>query len=136
MSSSWYNCRTEHFLQKGWVDLLSRFPNLEVFRGGGLWLAVGGRKDQMHLAIMELVQRCTKLRQIDHCDYYAQRNDWKRIVIIREGLGGGDVRYEVRKPPPRYVHSMSFSGNCLHHIFSGTGSMLWTGRLTDKRQRS
>lgn len=55
----------------------------------------------MHLAIMELVQRCPNLRQLDHCDYYEKRRDYKRIVIIREGLYGENVRYEVQRPPSR-----------------------------------
>jgi hypothetical protein len=89
--------------KKDWLDILSRFPQLEVYRGAGLWAAVNMDKDQMHNAILELVQLCPKLRQLDHCEFHDKRHNWKRIVIIREGLDGENVRYEIQKPPPRYV---------------------------------
>ena len=64
----------------------------------GLWTAVDSKKEKMHTAIMQLVQLCTKLRELDHCDFYEKRFAWRRIAIIREGEFGESVRYEVRKP--------------------------------------
>ena len=48
----------------------------------------------MHTAIMQLVQICPKLRELDHCDFYEKRFAWRRIAIIREGEFGERVRYE------------------------------------------
>ena len=55
--------------QEEWFSILSLFPNLEVFRGRGLWTAVDSKKEKMHAAIMQLVQLCPKLRELDHCDF-------------------------------------------------------------------
>ena len=63
----------------------------------------------MHTAIMQLVQVCPKLRELDHCDFYEKRFAWRRITIIREGEFGERVRYEVRKPPAKWVSKTPFS---------------------------
>ena len=55
--------------QEEWFSILSLFLNLEVFRGWGLWTAVGSKKEKMHTAIMQLVQLCPNLRELDHCDF-------------------------------------------------------------------
>ena len=68
-----------------WFSIPSLFPNLEVFRGWRLWTAVDSKKEKMHMAIMQLVQLCPKLRKLDHCDFYEKRFAWRRIAIIREG---------------------------------------------------
>jgi len=66
----------------------------------------------MHEVIAQLVRLCPKLRQLDHFELYHKRREYKRIRIVREqeefdedGKGGvvEKVRYEVRKPPQRYV---------------------------------
>lgn len=54
----------------------------------------------MHVAIMNLVNICPKLRQLDHSAFDQKRREMKKIIIIREGPEGENVRYEVRKPPP------------------------------------
>lgn len=90
-----------------WFAILSLFPNLEVFRGRGLWTAVDSKKEKMHTAIMQLVQLCPKLRELDHCDFYEKRFAWRRIAIIREGEFGERVRYEVRKPPAKGVFDVT-----------------------------
>ena len=61
----------------------------------------------MHTAIMQLVQLCPKLRELDHCDFYEKRFAWRRIAIIREGEFGERVRYEVRKPPAKWVSNLA-----------------------------
>ncbi|KAJ7230397.1 hypothetical protein GGX14DRAFT_344188 [Mycena pura] len=79
-----------------WLDLLPRFKKLEVFRGQGLWAAVTLDMQRMHGVIMQLVQMCPNLRQLDHCAHNQARDDWNRITIIREGPQGVNVRYRVR----------------------------------------
>ncbi|KAF9461068.1 hypothetical protein BDZ94DRAFT_1221963 [Collybia nuda] len=83
-----------------WYEILSHFQNLEVFRGDGIWSAVDYNNNAMHVAIMNLVNLCPKLRQLDHSAFDEKRHEWKRITIRREGPEGENVRYEVRKPPP------------------------------------
>ena len=61
----------------------------------------------MHTAIMQLVQLCPKLRELDHCDFYEKRFAWRRIAIIREGEFGERVRYEVRMPPAKWVSNLA-----------------------------
>ena len=61
----------------------------------------------MHTAIMQLVQVCPKLRELDHCDFYEKRFAWRRITIIRDGEFGERVRYEVRKPPAKWVSNLA-----------------------------
>ncbi|KAF8227230.1 hypothetical protein L208DRAFT_1405740 [Tricholoma matsutake] len=85
-----------------WFHVLSCFPNLEVFRGQSIWFAVHHVKEAMHLAIMELVQLCPRLRQLDYCEGNTKR-EARQIVIIREGSEGQHVRYEVRRSPPSNV---------------------------------
>ncbi|KAJ6621468.1 hypothetical protein B0H10DRAFT_1789720 [Mycena sp. CBHHK59/15] len=82
--------------QEDWLDLLPRFRKLEVFRGQGLWAAVTLNMQRMHGVIMQLVQLCPNLRQLDHCGHNQARQDWNRITIIREGPEGENVRYRVR----------------------------------------
>ena len=57
----------------------------------------------MHTAIMQLVQLCPKLRELDHYDFYEKRFAWRRIAIIREGEFGERVMYEVKKSPAKWV---------------------------------
>ena len=61
----------------------------------------------MHTAIMQLVQLCPKLRELDHCGFYEKRIAWRRIAITREGELGERVRYEVRKPPAKWVSNLA-----------------------------
>ncbi|KAJ7609017.1 hypothetical protein FB45DRAFT_945130 [Roridomyces roridus] len=95
--------RYGHFSLDDWLNLLPRFKKLEVFRGQGLWAAVTLNMQRMHGVIMQLVQTCPNLRQLDHCGHNEARQDWNRISIIREGPGGENVRYEVDRPPARCV---------------------------------
>ncbi|TFK59645.1 hypothetical protein BDN72DRAFT_822099 [Pluteus cervinus] len=67
-----------------WLDLLPRFRNLQVFRGEGLWSAVNRDKNAMHQVIMQLVQICPRLRELDHCDWYDKFRAYRRIVIERQ----------------------------------------------------
>jgi hypothetical protein len=83
--------------QEDWLDLLPRFTKLEVFRGQGLWAAVTLNMQRMHGVIMQLVQLCPNLRQLDHSGHNQARQDWNRITIIREGLEGANVRYRVSR---------------------------------------
>ena len=55
---------------------------------------------------MQLVQLCPKLRELGHCDFYEKRFAW-RIAIIREREFGERVRYEVRKPPAKWVLNLA-----------------------------
>ncbi len=76
-------------------------PKLEVYSGPSLWAAVQGDLDQMHVAIMRMISRCTNLKQLDHHKYDYKRRDFNKIAMIREGEHGEHVRYEIRKAPPR-----------------------------------
>jgi hypothetical protein len=84
-----------------WLDLLPRFPNLQVFRGDGLWRAVNGEKQEMHAMLMEIMLKCSRLRELDHCDFYDRFEAYKRITFKREGEEGEKVSYSLTKPPPR-----------------------------------
>ncbi|KAJ7498097.1 hypothetical protein B0H11DRAFT_1715635 [Mycena galericulata] len=88
--------RYGHFSLEDWLDLLPRFTKLEVFRGQGLWAAVTLNMQRMHGVIMQLVQLCPNLRQLDHCGHNEARQDWNRITILREGPEGENVKYRVR----------------------------------------
>ncbi|KAG6865572.1 hypothetical protein C0991_001331 [Blastosporella zonata] len=88
------------------LDVLSCFASLEVFRGTALWDAVGGKtqKERMHQAILDLVERCPRLCQLDHCSYSEKREAVKLIKIYRkEGADGSleQVWYEIHRSPPR-----------------------------------
>ena len=61
----------------------------------------------MHMAIMQLVQLCPKLCELDHCDFYKKQFAWGRIAIIREGEFGKRVRYEVRTLPAKWVSNLA-----------------------------
>ncbi|TRM65432.1 hypothetical protein BD626DRAFT_399244 [Schizophyllum amplum] len=89
-------------LQKEWAALLCRFPFLETFRGQVLWDSVARDKMRMHALIGELALRCPRLRVLDHCEYYAKRRDWQRVVIFRQVDDDNveHVRYEIQRPPP------------------------------------
>ncbi|KAJ7863177.1 hypothetical protein B0H13DRAFT_2237154 [Mycena leptocephala] len=97
--------RYGHFSLEDWLDLLPRFTKLEVFRGQGLWAAVTLNMQRMHGVIMQLVQLCPNLRQLDHSGHNQARQDWNRITIIREGPEGANIdrppaRYEASSTPP------------------------------------
>ncbi|GLB43229.1 hypothetical protein LshimejAT787_1301300 [Lyophyllum shimeji] len=111
---------------EAWLDLLPRFPKLEVFRGSGIWQAVGdsgngsiyrsgiangwaggdgdATKERMHRAILELVRRCPRLRQLDHCQVDQNRSRvkvvriFREVEVDREGEMEERVWYEVQKP--------------------------------------
>ncbi|KAJ7066780.1 hypothetical protein B0H15DRAFT_872452 [Mycena belliarum] len=91
--------RYGHFSLEDWLDLLPRFTKLEVFRGQGLWAAVTLNMQRMHGVIMQLVQMCPNLRQLDHCGHNQARQDWNRITIVREGPHGENVKYRIDRPP-------------------------------------
>ena len=104
------------FRQEQWLDILPRFPKLKVFRGQGLWSAVkseslhfmGAKDDQrafqiMHELIIELVQNCPSLIEVDHRDFYEKYDAFRRIVITRTGDNGEHVSYGVSRPNPRCV---------------------------------
>ena len=91
-------------VQDDWLDLLPRFPKLQVFRGDGLWHAVNGEKQDMHAMLMEITLKCPHLRELDHCDFYNKFEAYKRITFKREGEEEEKVSYTITKPPPRYVY--------------------------------
>jgi len=84
-----------------WLDLLPRFPNLQVFRGAGLWCAVDGQKQKLHEMLMEITISCPRLRELDHCDFYDKYKAHIRITFKREGEGGEKISYTMMKPAPR-----------------------------------
>lgn len=56
----------------------------------------------MHMAIMQIVQRCPNLRELDHRNVHGRSR--KTIVIIKEQREDGlHVRYEIQRPRSRYV---------------------------------
>ncbi|KAG6817124.1 hypothetical protein H0H87_012315 [Tephrocybe sp. NHM501043] len=86
------------------LDILTCFTNLEVFRGPALWEAVGGetQKERMHDAILDLVERCPRLRQLDHSSSSVKRKAVKLIKIYRKEAPDGKVEqvwYEIHRPP-------------------------------------
>ncbi|KAG5637091.1 hypothetical protein H0H81_005774 [Sphagnurus paluster] len=85
-----------------WLDILQRFPNLEVLRGLGMWNAVGESKERMHQVILDLVERCPNLRELDYLRVCPEHGNYKVIKIIRERDPEDSelehVRYEVHKP--------------------------------------
>jgi hypothetical protein len=85
-----------------WLDILPRFKNLQVFRGQGLWESVKNDMPSMHQLILELVQVCPHLAEIDHCDFYEKFRAQKRVVITRHGDSVDLIGYRVGKPEPRY----------------------------------
>jgi hypothetical protein len=84
-----------------WLELLPRFPNLQVFRGDGLWQAVKGKRQQLHEMLREIMLTCPHLRELDHCDFYDKHQAYKRITFKREGEEGEKISYTITKPPPR-----------------------------------
>lgn len=85
-----------------WLHLFSLLPDLEVIEGLSLWRAVDGDLDKMHEAIMQVFLLCPNLRELDHYKYDPKRNAYAKIVIFREeGEEHDNVRYEIRRPPPR-----------------------------------
>ncbi|KAK7033908.1 hypothetical protein VNI00_012532 [Paramarasmius palmivorus] len=84
------------------LTYLSAFKELRVFRGSAIWAAVQYDDQKMHLAIMELVQLCPKLQELDHKRYHEKRRAFKRIVIKREEVDGVlSITYNVKNPSPR-----------------------------------
>jgi hypothetical protein len=90
-----------------WLDLLPRFPNLQVFRGDGLWCAVNGKKQELHEMLMQITQTCPRLRELDHCDFYDKYEAYRRITLKREGEEGEKVSYTTTKPLPGSVFDVS-----------------------------
>ncbi|KAJ3878454.1 hypothetical protein F5051DRAFT_372795 [Lentinula edodes] len=85
-----------------WLDFLSSFPDLEVFRGPGIWISVEDDNNMMHIAIMKLVQRCMKLRELDHRSVHGKRGKHRNIVISKTQMDDGlHVGYEVQRPRTR-----------------------------------
>jgi hypothetical protein len=84
-----------------WLQLLPCFPNLQVFRGGALWRAVNGEKQELHEMLKEIMLTCPRLREVDHCDFYEKHDAPKRITFKREGEEGEKFSYTVTKPLPR-----------------------------------
>ncbi|KAJ3718710.1 hypothetical protein C8R42DRAFT_609937 [Lentinula raphanica] len=82
-----------------WLNFLSSFPDLEVFRGPGIWKSVHDDLQRMHAAIAALVQRCPELRELDHQSKHEKRGKKHRIVIVKEEAEDGSmhVRYEVER---------------------------------------
>ncbi|KAJ7173440.1 hypothetical protein C8R46DRAFT_1082808 [Mycena filopes] len=85
-------------------ELATLFPDLT-------WLSMPSRygdfslvtlnMERMHGVIMQLVQMCPHLRQLDHSGHNSVRQDWNRIKIIREGPEGENVRYTIDRPPAK-----------------------------------
>ncbi|KAG7444566.1 uncharacterized protein BT62DRAFT_248864 [Guyanagaster necrorhizus] len=99
-----------HMKLDDWLHLFSLLPALEVFEGMSLWRAVDGNLDKMHQAIMQALMLCPNLRELDHYKYDAKRNAYAKIVILREeGEESDNVRYEVRRPPPRDLFDFRYS---------------------------
>jgi len=84
-----------------WLELLPRFPNLQVFRGDALWQAVGCKKQELHDMLMEIMLTCPQLRELDHCDFYGKHEAYKRIAFKRQGKEGEKISYTITKPRPR-----------------------------------
>ncbi|KAF9063949.1 hypothetical protein BDP27DRAFT_1334271 [Rhodocollybia butyracea] len=84
-----------------WLGFFSSLPHLEVFRGPGIWLSVNNDYERMHTAIMNLVQRCPNLRELDHQEH--QRQDKNRIIVIikEQSKKGLHVRCEIKRPRAR-----------------------------------
>jgi len=91
-----------------WLELLPHFPNLQVFRGVGLWQAANGKKQKMHEMLKEIVLTCPRLRELDHCEYYEKHRAYKRIIFTREGEEGEKISYTVTKPPPSDADADAF----------------------------
>ena len=79
----------------------------------------------MHMAIVQLVQPCPKLCELNHCDFYEKHLAWRRIAIIREDEFAERVRYEVRKPPAKWVSHLanSFSKTKILTFVSSIGCL-------------
>ncbi|KAG6888604.1 hypothetical protein C0995_007033 [Termitomyces sp. Mi166 len=89
-----------------WLPVLAEYGL--VLRGPVLWGAVGGNteKERMHIAISDLIERCPRLRQLDHCSYHEKRKAAKLIKIHRKQDTDSELEqvwYEVLRPPPGYV---------------------------------
>ncbi|KIY44964.1 hypothetical protein FISHEDRAFT_61471 [Fistulina hepatica ATCC 64428] len=80
-----------------WIDALSQFRKLEIFRGAGLWSSVNDDIEKMHLVVLELIDRCPNLRELDHLFWYGKGNDWQRIAIRRDL----PHKYEICAPTPK-----------------------------------
>jgi hypothetical protein len=82
-----------------WTSMFAKLPELEIFRGLGVWASVSFDNSRMHKVIGDLAGLCPNLTQIDHCMADDKTKDYKRIFIIREEVDGEKiVRYEVRRP--------------------------------------
>ena len=64
--------------------------------------------------LMEIALTCSRLRELDHCDFYEKHGAYKRITFIREGDEGERVSYIVSKPPCRYA---CFGTDIVHASF-------------------
>ncbi|KAH9479787.1 hypothetical protein JR316_0008382 [Psilocybe cubensis] len=84
-----------------WLDILPRFAKLRVFRGVGLWSCVKYDKASMHELIKDLVQICPHLRVLDRLDKYNNLDNFKEIVITRDGEDGEIVNYSIKPKPSR-----------------------------------
>lgn len=101
--------------------MFAKLPELEIFRGLGVWASVGFDNSRMHKVIGDLAGLCPNLKQLDHCNADDKTRDCKRIVIIREVVNDERiVRYEVRRPCSRWVFFLydAVHTSCLPHICS------------------
>jgi len=57
--------------------------------------------------LMDLVETCPHLRELDHSGIYDKHEAYKRITFKREGEGGEKVSYTVTKPPPRDIFDIT-----------------------------
>ncbi|KAF8903452.1 hypothetical protein CPB84DRAFT_768658 [Gymnopilus junonius] len=85
-----------------WLDILPKFPKLEVFRGLGLWSSVANSRPDMHELILDLVQACPNLRVLDRVDKFNAFDPFKEIVITRKETSEGlHVDYSIVRRSPR-----------------------------------
>ncbi|KAG9223972.1 hypothetical protein CCMSSC00406_0004412 [Pleurotus cornucopiae] len=82
-----------------WMELLSLFTKLEVFRGLGIWQAANMNKARMHQAILNIVVLCPHLRELDHYQFNTKRLNNNRIIITREVTADEErIEYSIEKP--------------------------------------
>jgi len=87
------------FAPDDWFPVLSRFPNLEIFSGYGLWTMIDRAAlnvSRMEDTILKLAELCPKLRELECWAVDDNGDDCKQIIISREGK---EVKWKIQAPP-------------------------------------